>query len=179
MAQGNVTVAECGCLGNCGKGPNVEFVIPGEEGLVYHAVEGAAGAAAFLEEHCAGTPAAQAAEAYGHKLRGDELVEKKDYQGAIAAYSQALDLDQTAAALTNRASVYLKLGKFAAAVEDAEMACEAKSDWVPPQLVAAYAYEELKDKENALRCLSNAYSLDNELMDDAEFKNRVRWVQDM
>lgn len=59
MAQGNVTVAECGCLGNCGKGPNVEFVIPGEEGLVYHAVEGAAGAAAFLEEHCAGTPAAQ------------------------------------------------------------------------------------------------------------------------
>lgn len=75
--------------------------------------------------------------------------------------------------------MYLKLGKFAAAVEDAEMACEAKSDWVPPQLVAAYAYEELKDKENALRCLSNAYSLDNELMDDAEFKNRVRWVQDM
>ena len=77
-----------------------------------------------------------------------------------------------------RANVRLKLGDAAAAVEDAEAACEAKPDWVPAQLVAADAYEELKDPENALRCCSNAYNIDNELAQDGEFMNRVRWLQD-
>lgn len=179
MAQANVTVAECGCLGNCGKGPNVEFIIPGEEGLVYNGVAGAVGAAAFLEEHCAGTPADKAVEAYQLKQRGDALADKSDFEGAVSAYSEALALDVTGAALAMRASAHLKLGEFTEAGADAEAACEARPEWYPPQLLAAYAYEELRDKENALRCLSNAYSIDNELMEDAEFKNRVRWVQDM
>mmetsp|Transcript_35655 Transcript_35655/g.100944 ORF Transcript_35655/g.100944 Transcript_35655/m.100944 type:complete len:184 (-) Transcript_35655:315-866(-) len=180
MGGSNVTVGECGCLGNCGKGPNVEFIIPGEEGLVFNGIATVEDAANFLEERCGGIPADRAVKAYRLKQQGDSFASKKDWEAAEQAYTQAMEIGGLRALIrANRAVVRLKQGSAASAVEDAEAACEANLDWAFPQLVASEAHEELGDYENALRCCSNAYSINNELGDNHEFMTRVRWLKDV
>jgi (2Fe-2S) ferredoxin len=93
MAKPNVTVSGSGCLANCGKGPNVEVLIPGNEGLVYNGISSVEDAAELLEERCGGVPASQAAEAYTMKLEGDALVSAGNLKAADEAYTRSLALD--------------------------------------------------------------------------------------
>lgn len=79
---------------------------------------------------------------------------------------------------SDRAVARLKLGKAGEAAEDAEEAVDIKPDWVTGWLIAADAFEALDDSATALQCCSNAYSLNNDLRDDAEFMNRVRWLRE-
>mmetsp|Transcript_35654 Transcript_35654/g.100939 ORF Transcript_35654/g.100939 Transcript_35654/m.100939 type:complete len:184 (-) Transcript_35654:315-866(-) len=123
---------------------------------------------------------AQAVKAYRLKQQGDSFASKKDWEAAEQAYTQAMEIGGLRALIrANRAVVRLKQGSAASAVEDAEAACEANLDWAFPQLVASEAHEELGDYENALRCCSNAYSINNELGDNHEFMTRVRWLKDV
>ena len=80
----------------------MEFLIPGEEALVYNGVSSVEDAAEFLEEHCEGVPASKAAEAYNMKLEGDTCASKGDYKAADKAYTRALELDMTGLVLATR-----------------------------------------------------------------------------
>jgi stress-induced-phosphoprotein 1 len=75
------------------------------------------------EREAALPPAAKAAKAA--KERGAELYKKRDFPGAVAAFTEALELaPDDISLLTNRAAVHIESGDYAAAVGDGEAAVE-------------------------------------------------------
>ncbi|EKX38189.1 hypothetical protein GUITHDRAFT_77404, partial [Guillardia theta CCMP2712] len=68
-------------------------------------------------------PEDKAAQAEGFKLRGNELLNQKDYAGAEEFYSKAISLNpQVEAYFTNRSLVRTNLRKFEEAIEDGRAA---------------------------------------------------------
>jgi stress-induced-phosphoprotein 1 len=75
------------------------------------------------EREAALPPTAKAAKAA--KERGAELYKKRDFPGAVAAFTEALELSpDDISLLTNRAAVHIESGNYAAAVADGEAAVE-------------------------------------------------------
>ncbi|KAJ4817345.1 hypothetical protein LUZ62_029911 [Rhynchospora pubera] len=64
------------------------------------------------------------------KQRGDEAFKRKDYQTAIDAYTQAIDLDPNEAVLlSNRSLCWLRMGQGEHALEDARACRALRPDW--------------------------------------------------
>ncbi|XP_078159764.1 ankyrin repeat family protein [Carex rostrata] len=64
------------------------------------------------------------------KQRGDEAFKRKDFQTAIDAYTQAIDLDPNEAVLlSNRSLCWLRLGQGEHALEDARACRALRHDW--------------------------------------------------
>ncbi|WOK92480.1 hypothetical protein Cni_G01171 [Canna indica] len=64
------------------------------------------------------------------KSRGDDAFRKKDYQMAVDAYTQAIDLDPNEAALlSNRSLCWMRLGQGDQALADAKACRELRPDW--------------------------------------------------
>lgn len=54
--------------------------------------------------------------------RGNEMLKAKDLAGALAAYTEAIDLDGTDAAFrSNRSAVYMSMKEYEKALVDAEV----------------------------------------------------------
>ncbi|KAL5566301.1 hypothetical protein UlMin_029465 [Ulmus minor] len=69
----------------------------------------------------------RAAEA---KSRGDDSFKRKDFQTAVDAYTQAIDLDPTDAALfSNRSLCWLRLGQAEQALVNAKASRALRPDW--------------------------------------------------
>lgn len=65
------------------------------------------------------------AEALKEKEAGNAAYKKKDFDAAIEHYTKAMELDDTDISyITNRAAVYLEMGKYAECVEDCDKAVE-------------------------------------------------------
>ncbi|KAJ6827587.1 hsp70-Hsp90 organizing protein 2-like [Iris pallida] len=65
------------------------------------------------------------AEAQKEKELGNAAYKKKDFDKAISHYSRALELDEgDISFLTNRAAVYLEMGKYEDCIKDSEKAVE-------------------------------------------------------
>ncbi|GLT80881.1 hypothetical protein SLA2020_522920 [Shorea laevis] len=64
------------------------------------------------------------------KSRGDEAFKRQDYQMAIDAYTQAIDLDPTDATLfSNRSLCWIRLGQAEHALADAKECRALRPDW--------------------------------------------------
>ncbi|EPS65293.1 hypothetical protein M569_09477 [Genlisea aurea] len=64
-------------------------------------------------------------EAIKEKEAGNAAYKKKDFETAIQRYSSAIDLDdEDISFLTNRAAVYLEMGKYEDCIEDCDKAVE-------------------------------------------------------
>ncbi|GLT95156.1 hypothetical protein SLE2022_128540 [Rubroshorea leprosula] len=64
------------------------------------------------------------------KSRGDEAFKRQDYQMAIDAYTQAIDLDPTDATLfSNRSLCWIRLGQAEHALADAKECRTLRPDW--------------------------------------------------
>ncbi|KAJ3699990.1 hypothetical protein LUZ61_003695 [Rhynchospora tenuis] len=64
------------------------------------------------------------------KQRGDEAFKRKDFQTAIDAYTQAIDLDPNEAVLlSNRSLCWLRMGQGEHALEDARACRALRPDW--------------------------------------------------
>ncbi|KAL8112359.1 hsp70-Hsp90 organizing protein 3-like [Apium graveolens] len=65
------------------------------------------------------------AKAQKEKEAGNVAYKKKDFENAIKCYSEAVELDDTDISfLTNRAAVYLEMGKFEECIKDCDKAVE-------------------------------------------------------
>ncbi|XP_024541869.1 hsp70-Hsp90 organizing protein 3-like [Selaginella moellendorffii] len=59
------------------------------------------------------------------KEAGNEAYKKKDFEAALANYSKAIELDdEDISYLTNRAAVYLEMGKYEECIKDCDQAVE-------------------------------------------------------
>ncbi|XP_078435400.1 ankyrin repeat family protein [Wolffia australiana] len=64
------------------------------------------------------------------KSRGDEAFRRKDYQGAIDAYTQAIDLDPSEGILlSNRSLCWIRMGQADHALADAKACRKLRPDW--------------------------------------------------
>ncbi|KAJ3706586.1 hypothetical protein LUZ61_010291 [Rhynchospora tenuis] len=65
------------------------------------------------------------AEAQKEKEKGNAAYKKKDFETAIAHYTKAMELDdEDISYLTNRAAVYLEMGKYDECIKDCDKAVE-------------------------------------------------------
>ncbi|BGP56584.1 hypothetical protein JCM8202_000230 [Rhodotorula sphaerocarpa] len=90
------------------------------EQLIQDAANQSAGSAAKAPED---VPAVDKAGAEAAKSRGNQLMAKKDYQGAIDAYTEAVGKDGSNPVYwSNRAAAYSQIGQHESAVSDAREA---------------------------------------------------------
>ncbi|PRQ41797.1 putative ankyrin repeat-containing domain, acetyltransferase A, auxiliary subunit [Rosa chinensis] len=108
------------------------------------------------------TPEAKkrAAEA---KLRGGDAFSRKDYQAAVDAYTQAIDLDPTDAIfLSNRSLCWLRLGQAEHALADAKACRELKPDWPKACFREGAALRLMQKFDEAANCFYEGVQLDPE-----------------
>eukprot|EP00879_Flechtneria_rotunda_P024747 GHRR01026254.1.p1 GENE.GHRR01026254.1~~GHRR01026254.1.p1 ORF type:complete len:195 (+),score=71.07 GHRR01026254.1:454-1038(+) len=119
----DVNIQECGCLGNCGNGPNM--LLTPEEVTLGHVATPADMADILRWQLDVQLPDKQL-KATELRLAGNQLAVEGDLQGAAAKYSQALNLNATGQHMlhSNLSAVYLQLGDKQAALQHAEAAVQ-------------------------------------------------------
>ncbi|XP_062004664.1 uncharacterized protein LOC133721905 [Rosa rugosa] len=108
------------------------------------------------------TPEAKkrAAEA---KSRGGDAFSRKDYQAAVDAYTQAIDLDPTDAIfLSNRSLCWLRLGQAEHALADAKACRALKPDWPKACFREGAALRLMQKFDEAANCFYEGVQLDPE-----------------
>lgn len=95
------------------------------------------------------------------KNRGNDLYKAKDYSGAIAAYSKAIDLEPSAPLLyTNRAAAYLMTHQFKETILDCDKAIHLDRGCAKAYLRKASALKSLGRLDEALVVLNAGYDSD-------------------
>ncbi|KAM0936643.1 putative tetratricopeptide-like helical domain superfamily, ankyrin repeat-containing [Dioscorea sansibarensis] len=97
------------------------------------------------------------------KSRGEEAFRRKDYLSAIYAYTQAIDLDPTEAALlSNRSLCWLRLGQADQALTDAKACRALKPDWPKACYREGAALRQLERFDEAANAFYEGVRLDPE-----------------
>ncbi|CAM9474013.1 unnamed protein product, partial [Hapterophycus canaliculatus] len=119
----------------------------------------------------AGSPEQREA-AVAAKTRGNELLKAKDYAGAVAAYTEAIELDGSDAAFrSNRSAVYMSIKEYEKALVDAEVCRRLKPDWPKACYRMAVARLALGRFEDAALAAWEGVQLDN---DNAQLKSLLQ-----
>jgi len=101
----------------------------------------------------------QAAEAC--KAKGNEFLKKKQYDEAIAAYSEALDLcPENPIYLSNRAAAHTHLGQHDEAVKDCEQAIESDAGYVKAYSRLGFANYQLGSYQASVDAYEKGLVLD-------------------
>ncbi|GLE06147.1 hypothetical protein PINS_up015358 [Pythium insidiosum] len=81
----------------------------------------------------ASTPQGRSAPSHddesAHKQRGNTLFKSRDYEGAVAAYSEGIEHRPSATLYSNRSAAYCALGRFELALRDADAAIALDPTW--------------------------------------------------
>ncbi|KAJ0672473.1 putative Heat shock chaperonin-binding, tetratricopeptide-like helical domain superfamily [Helianthus annuus] len=86
------------------------------------------------------------AQAQKEKEAGNAAYKKKDFETAIACYTKAVELDDgDISFLTNRAAVYLEMGKYDECIKDCEKAELEQQEYYDPELAE-------KEREKGNEC---------------------------
>eukprot|EP00752_Nemacystus_decipiens_P001491 g1465.t1 len=106
------------------------------------------------------------------KTRGNELLKAKDLTGALAAYTEAIELDGSDAAFrSNRSAVYMSMKEYEKALVDAEVCRRLKPDWQKACYRMAVARLALGRFEDAALAAWEGVQLDN---DNAQLKSLLQ-----
>lgn len=102
------------------------------------------------------------------KSAGNEAFKSGDYQQAAVLYTEALALDDQAAALySNRAACFLKLGRYAQAREDAQKCVELNPDFAKGHFRLALAQQAEHNFEAACHAFNRTLQLEPKNKDAA------------
>ena len=94
--------------------------------------------------------------------RGNKFSFAKNFEQALAAYDEAIELNpQLAEAFNNRGAVKYELGQYSAAIEDYTAAIKLKSDYADALNNRGNAYAATKNFQNAAQDLKAALKLKN------------------
>ncbi|GAX72939.1 hypothetical protein CEUSTIGMA_g394.t1 [Chlamydomonas eustigma] len=147
----SITVSGAGCLGSCGKGPNLLVQKPpllhhsetrrdqataSETVLICH-IATISDAFEVITSVCGMTIAQTDIDAAQFRLQGNELAVGGDLQGAMEMYTRGLNLDPGHGhhlLLCNRSAVLLHLGRKQEALQDALRSLELS----PPSFAKAW-----------------------------------------
>lgn len=128
LALPQVDAIECGCLGNCGNGPNAMLVAPGGRGAapveLGHLATPARLADA-LRALCGADVGEATLRSTELRLAGNAAARSGDLLRAVELYTQALDLGAPSGRhllLSNRSGALLALGDAPGALRDADAA---------------------------------------------------------
>ncbi|NP_001132707.1 uncharacterized LOC100194190 [Zea mays] len=95
------------------------------------------------------------------RLLGEKAVKRKDYNGALELYSEAIGLDSFDATLySNRSLCYLKIGEAQKALLDAETCINNRPDWVKGYYRKGAALMLLKEHKRALDAFLDGLKVD-------------------
>lgn len=158
-------VGECGCLGNCGKGPNM-VILP--EGITLRHVSTTADIADVLAWQLKVDVPQALIKATELRLAGNQAAMSGDFVGAIAKYQEALDLNPTRGCHmlhSNMSAAHLQAGNKEEALQHAQLAVQ--------QAPAGFhmAYVRLIDAYYALGRFSDAaQAVQDAVKSDSRFK---------
>lgn len=96
------------------------------------------------------------------KALGDEAVKTKNYPEALGYYTNAIELNPTAALFSNRSLVHLKLKKYKEAVTDALLAIQMNESWAKPYARLSEAADKLGEFQMAVEAIKHAMKLEPE-----------------
>ncbi|KAB1202840.1 hypothetical protein CJ030_MR8G024953 [Morella rubra] len=97
------------------------------------------------------------------KSRGDDAFKRKDYNIAVDAYTQAIDLDPTDATLfSNRSLCWIRLGQAEHALDDAKACRTLRPDWAKACYREGAALRLLQRFDEAANSFYEAVKLDPE-----------------
>jgi len=103
----------------------------------------------IMADHTAATPA---------KNKGNQCFKKKDWNGAIQAYTDALRIDdQWGVLYSNRSQAYFNLKKYEESLGDANNCIKVRKDHVKGYHRAANALAAMKRYTEAMNILEKAY----------------------
>ena len=91
-------------------------------------------------------------QAENERLKGNDLMKTKEYDGAIECYNKSISLDSNeAATYSNRALAYINKKQYSKAIEDANKAIEIDSKFIKAYYRRGKAYESCKRYEEAIK----------------------------
>lgn len=113
---------------------------------------------------CSGILQAQNPKWQAWKVKGDTLLNKQDYKGALKFYSKIINAAKQKDAFVyeavyKRAVCFYSLGEFENALKDLEIFVPANLSFSQAYLLRAFVYRELGDSENQLISLQAAMNL--------------------
>lgn len=180
-ALSDVPVVSCGCLGECGSGPNVGVAGRG----VVKGVHGCEGACELLES-CGVVPRAGVKGALTRKEQGNRALRTGDAVGALESYGAALGLlgdaegGVRAAVLANRSAALLGLGRAEEALGEANAAVDADPGSSPAWRRKAEAHVAKRETEKAVSALEVVAKLDPRVREQVEKRirklERPKWL---
>ncbi|KAL2635601.1 hypothetical protein R1flu_007080 [Riccia fluitans] len=176
LAPANVAVESCGCLGNCGAGPNL-VILPAE--LVVRHCSTAVHAARLLELQCGAADPDTNLKALYFKERGNKSFQQGDHEQAELYYSEAIELNPSGGLhflYSNRSAVRLARGDVEGALDDAEQAIRILPKWPVAYLRKADVYLQMGDLDNAQLSCSSALRLDPSLRRSKSFQAKVKKI---
>mmetsp|Transcript_23876 Transcript_23876/g.29265 ORF Transcript_23876/g.29265 Transcript_23876/m.29265 type:complete len:390 (+) Transcript_23876:261-1430(+) len=99
-----------------------------------------------------------------YKTKGNELLKAGEHEQALAQYTKAIEICQTGESshiyYSNRAAVYLILGKNEEAANDCSASIALKPDYVKGHTRLASAYLNMGRKKEAAECAKSALEID-------------------
>ncbi|KAK3288488.1 hypothetical protein CYMTET_4039 [Cymbomonas tetramitiformis] len=174
-----VAVIQCGCLGQCGAGPNIVF-LPSE--LVVRHCSTPAQVARLVELQClGGDEADNALKLRQMRLEAESLSEKGEFQQALDMFTTALSVPckiNKSALYSSRSMANLALGSEQQALADAQKAVELDGGSHKAQLHQARALEALNLPQEALDACHAALDLKISLTKDEDFLLMLRRLRD-
>lgn len=173
-----VTVKTTGCLGRCGSGPNVAVTPPG---VVLNNMSTPARMAEALSQVAGADVSQDVVNATQLRLAGNALAREGDLSGAVASFTQALDLGVAAGRhllFSNRAGARQALDQLELALEDADSAVACS----PAGFHTAYIRQveisaSLKGYKAALTALEGAAERDVSFKKTAEYQQLSKQLQ--
>jgi len=85
------------------------------------------------------------------KDKGNALFAAEDYNGAIACYTNAIDIERQIALFSNRSAAYLKLREYQLAIADADICIQIDPKWAKGWWRKGQALIESGDPKKAIR----------------------------
>jgi len=136
FAVPGVVATTCGCLGNCGAGPNVTVIPVGTNKestppMLLHHISTPAKLASMLSAVCGANIDGNVLRMTELRVAGNAAAHAGDVERAIELYTEALDFNHTTGVhllLSNRSAARLASGDALGAVEDASRAVECCPD---------------------------------------------------
>ncbi|KAL3689711.1 hypothetical protein R1sor_016020 [Riccia sorocarpa] len=178
LAPPGVAVEPCGCLGNCGSGPNL-VVLPAE--LVIRHCSTAMHAARLLELQCGAADPVTNLKALHLKELGNKSFQQGNHEQAERYYSEAIELNPSGGIhflYGNRSAVRLARGDDAGALDDAEQAVRILPTWSVAHLRKVDVYLQMGALENAELACSSALRLDPSLRRSKSFQAKVKQISE-
>merc|ERR1719353_863009 len=166
LASGKCEVEEWGCLGKCGKGPNIELQMPGGKSKVVEGVNNFKKAFGLLEKLDIDVDSKVKKQGkLKYELRREQDAGKR--MEKIGECIEALGGEAAATKsepyllsniLVIRAKEYLKT-QVQLAVKDAEKACQLSPTFAQAYMAAGNAYELMNNFPEAIKALTEAMNI--------------------